>query len=360
MITRHALEQNTINAYATGQGRYDKFCEAFNVPLRDRTNPTAAVLLGFSAFLHIMPPLRDRGAGTITHKTIKAYLGHVKAACNISAAPTDAFDDPRLQRLLRAIKKLSPKSSTHARLPITVALLQDMIRLLNLENHDCQTLATALSLGVHGLLRSGEITPKDAHSSILRRCDVKIERDRTGTATAVVLHLRASKTDPFRKGIDLRIVATGTDACPVALLSKCMDQASDKNPWAPLLQLLDGSPLPYKDLSKYIKALASRLGLNPKNFAGHSLRIGGATTLALLGVPAYEIQTLGRWLSVSYQLYTRAGPGLAAKAARIFASFADAPKTGNYFGGMSTANACAITFDNIATTVTNLRTKNKK
>jgi len=42
--------------------------------------------------------------------------------------------------------------------------------------------------------------------------------------------------------------------------------------------------------------------------AGHSLRSGGATALALAGTPDDHIQARGRWSSNAYQIYIRKHP----------------------------------------------------
>ena len=46
-------------------------------------------------------------------------------------------------------------------------------------------------------------------------------------------------------------------------------------------------------------------GFKAEDYAGHSFRIGAATTAAACGVPAEVIKTLGRWKSQAYQLYAR-------------------------------------------------------
>ena len=46
-----------------------------------------------------------------------------------------------------------------------------------------------------------------------------------------------------------------------------------------------------------------RIGLNSEQFSGHSLRRGGATSLALRGVSDALIQVLGRWQSDAYKRY---------------------------------------------------------
>jgi hypothetical protein len=302
----------------------------------------------FAAVLHALPSAKTKKP--LGAKTIKAYLGHVKSACTMVGAATDAFDDSRLALLLRAIKKRAPSSSTRRKLPITVDLLAAMIDLLNLSDHDALAFAAVLSVGVHGLFRSGEISTKSAGSKVPHRADISFERDGSGTATAMTIHLDASKTDPFRKGVDIRIVATRSSVCPVRLAEAAYDQATNKADQAPLFQTRNGRAVSYVHLTRAIRGLAARLGLDPKDFAGHSLRIGGATSLALAGVPAYEIRTLGRWASLSYQLYTRVGPGLATKASRLFASLAAPAGRKGFFGGMGLPQACKLTIDNVTST----------
>jgi hypothetical protein len=54
-----------------------------------------------------------------------------------------------------------------------------------------------------------------------------------------------------------------------------------------------------------VERVSGKLGLalNKQSFAGHSLRRGGATSLALRGVPDHLIKVLGRWRSDCYQRY---------------------------------------------------------
>jgi hypothetical protein len=48
------------------------------------------------------------------------------------------------------------------------------------------------------------------------------------------------------------------------------------------------------------------------DYSGHSLRSGGATYLALIGVREEEIQRCGRWTSEAFKTYIRASPGVLA------------------------------------------------
>ena len=47
------------------------------------------------------------------------------------------------------------------------------------------------------------------------------------------------------------------------------------------------------------------LSFFPRTVGGHSLRAGGATSLAAAGVPPAQIQAIGRWQSDTFQRYIR-------------------------------------------------------
>ena len=67
-----------------------------------------------------------------------------------------------------------------------------------------------------------------------------------------------------------------------------------------------------------VKALLSAANYISSSYAGHSFRIGAATTAALVGLPVHMIKTLGRWKSEAYQLYIRTPPHtLAAVSGRL-------------------------------------------
>ena len=76
----------------------------------------------------------------------------------------------------------------------------------------------------------------------------------------------------------------------------------------PLFQWQDGTPLTKSKFVENVRAALTRVGLPASDFAGHSFRIGAATTAATAGIEDSTIQTLGRWQSSSYLLYIRLEP----------------------------------------------------
>ena len=66
--------------------------------------------------------------------------------------------------------------------------------------------------------------------------------------------------------------------------------------------------------------LAVAIGIDPARVSLHSLRIGGATTLAAAGLYDHEIQGVGDWKSNSYLTYVRKNITLFEKARKALAS----------------------------------------
>ena len=52
-----------------------------------------------------------------------------------------------------------------------------------------------------------------------------------------------------------------------------------------------------------VRAALDSAGINKKKYAGHSFKIGAATTASACGLSDATIKTLGRWESSAYQLY---------------------------------------------------------
>ena len=119
----------------------------------------------------------------------------------------------------------------------------------------------------------------------------------------VRIHLRKSKTDQVGRGVDIYLGRTDEDLCPVAALLAYL-ALRGKEP-GPLFKMSDGRFLTKQIFIAKVRAALSVLGYDCSSYAGHSFRIGAATTAAECGIEDSLIKILGRWESSAYQLYVR-------------------------------------------------------
>ena len=131
--------------------------------------------------------------------------------------------------------------------------------------------------------------------------------DSHASPSMVKVHLKQSKTDPFRHGVDILLGCADAALCPVAsILAYC---AICSPALRPFFIFRDGTP-PTRD--RHVTAVwdaLSHVGVN----TGHSFRIGAATSAAHAGLSKATIKMLSCWKSAAYERYVRTPrEGLAA------------------------------------------------
>ncbi len=246
----------------------------------------------------------------LKHGTIKVYLSAIRYG-QIAAGYKDPFATPwpRLQYVIKGIKRDQAEKGIKAkpRLPMTPAILRKLKHVWKASagDHDTKMMWAACCLGFFGFLRCGEMTvPNDGafdQSCHLSFRDLAV--DHPAEPTTIKVHIKASKTDPFRKGVDIFLGRTGSDLCPVrAMLNYLCARGSSQGP---LFVFADGKLL---SRSRFVDRLRTGLreaGIDPTVYCSHSFRIGAATTAAKKGVEDCIIKTLGRWESSAYLQYVR-------------------------------------------------------
>lgn len=131
-----------------------------------------------------------------------------------------------------------------------------------------------------GFLHSGEITIPSAAaydpSIHLNFSDITLNS--LTTPTLACISLKCSKTDPFRQGVKVYIGCTNQTLCPLSALLNYI--ALRGNSPGLLFHFKDKSPL---TKSKFVASFCSLLhqaGFDCSAYAGHSFRIGAASTAA--------------------------------------------------------------------------------
>ena len=75
-------------------------------------------------------------------------------------------------------------------------------------------------------------------------------------------------------------------------------------------------------VANMVKRLMQRIGLDPRKFGAHSLRIGGATAALAAGVQPAVIRITGRWSSDCWELYARLSKEAALNVTTLIGSTA--------------------------------------
>ena len=113
------------------------------------------------------------------------------------------------------------------------------------------------------------------------------------------MHRKASKTDPFRAGVDIVVGRAGNALCPVvAVVNYLLIRGSGPGP---LFRFQDGKPLTRVRLVEQVREALQRVGIDGALYSVHSFRSGAATTAAKVGVEDSAIKILGRWRSSSFK-----------------------------------------------------------
>ncbi len=117
---------------------------------------------------------------------------------------------PQLEYVLRGLKRLAAPASHQQRLPVTPPILRGLKRVWSaLPDRWDATMLWAAS--TFGFLRSGEVVvPSDSDYDCqlhLSFRDVKVDDHRD--PHFIEVRIKASKTDPFRKGVSVFIGKTG-------------------------------------------------------------------------------------------------------------------------------------------------------
>ena len=155
--------------------------------------------------------------------TVKNYLAAVRhAQISLGLGDPQMGSMPRLEYVMKGLKRLAAPALGRQRLPVTPEILGQLKRVWQTwpDQRDAVMLWAAATMCFFGFLRAGEVVaPNDAgfnRSIHLTYSDVKVD---SHTAPSYLeVRIKASKTDPFRKGVSVFLGRTGGILCPVAAI----------------------------------------------------------------------------------------------------------------------------------------------
>ena len=265
-----ALAPSTRRSYRSGLKSYKKFCQAVSVPY------FPLVEQNLQLFVTSL-------AKRVSYATIKVYLCGVQYESLVLGFNSNISGMHKLYYVLRGVRRIQgPHWKKNKRLPITLSHLKTMLIFVyesSFCQHDKAMWACLILLAFFGLLRVSEYTShtatsfdKDIH---LLAGDISVST--CGTQASV--RIKASKTDPFRAGVTIRLIAIGGPFCPVIALKNYLHIRG--RDCGPFFFLKSGDFI----TRKFVKAFLSLTLPGVANINTHSFRIGGASAAAAGGVP---------------------------------------------------------------------------
>jgi integrase len=216
---------------------------------------------------------------------------------------TTYFDSRDFEMFRQGIRRVKGEPAPRTALPITLPILSMVNRTIlergPLSSYERLLIATAFSVAFACFLRVGEITYTEFDPLVhLQRQDVLF------SPQGLSIRIKASKTDPSRKGIILPLPVISTPAyshvCPSNLLRMLL-ASTPGQPSDPLFCFASGKKnFDAKRLIRECRQALMQNGfsiadMDGRMFSGHSFRRGAATWAAKVGLNDRTIMLLGRW-----------------------------------------------------------------
>ena len=285
--------------YSSGQNQFLLFCKEFNV---NKVLPVSQELL-----CYFVSHLGKRGLAV---GTIKSYLAAVRNL-QIGYGYPSPFDTsmPQLDMIMRGIKITQGKQgrTPKQKLPITPKILRQIRESwAHIDwDYDMTMLWAAAVTCFFGFMRAGElmVSRKGEFDASQHLTLGDVATDCKTNPSFIQLTLKASKTDPFRKGVEIVLGGTQDELCPVRAMFSYLRMRGEGE--GALFRRQDGLPLTKPYFVRRIRESLATVGYDEKLFSGHSFRAGAATTAAARKIEDSVIKTLGRWESAAYLLYVR-------------------------------------------------------
>ena len=120
-------------------------------------------------------------------------------------------------------------------------LMRVLQKALDLNNPDHVMLWAACCVGFFGLLHAGEFTINSTFDPEIHLSVSDLQVDFLLNPLWLKIHIKCSKTDPFRSGCDIYFGKGNSDICPLAVVGSYLHVRGDAP--GPLFLFRDGRPL---------------------------------------------------------------------------------------------------------------------
>ena len=291
LLKHLSIDDSTRSGYGTGYRSYLRFCNNFDLPL----NPTPLTLARYIAY---------------TSQSIASGPKYLSGAKHFLQDQFPDFSRSRSSPLVKSVIAGSKKlraDAVHRKAPLRMFHLQQFLsKFSSRDSYDDLLFLTILSCAFYACHRIGELIVRSPGKVDLRKV-IRRSSILFPDSGHVSYWLPFHKGDRFFRGTEI-LLGPQKILDPVSLLRQYTALRDAKfGARLPLFICNDGS-LPSRSWfeSRFFSLLTHEFG-------GHSLRAGGATFYASLGLSETVIQALGRWSSDSWKIYIRDNPSIRAE-----------------------------------------------
>ena len=285
----YSLDASSFGTYTSALNSYLTFCNLHNLPV----DPTPDTLSFYVVFLssHIEPRSVNSYLSGICRQLEPFFPNIRQNRKSILVSRTMAGC---MRRFGTPIDRKAPFS--HAN------LLFVLDSLVSSPSHDELLFITLLLTGFHALLRLGEMVFSDK-KKLRNYRKISLRHTVSILPTRYSFFLPSHKGDRFYEGNTILVQKLTTATDPYHHFVAYIASRDKLFPLHPELWLTSNGSVPTRHW------FMSRLRVFfPENFAGQSLRSGGATSLAEAGADLTTIQAAGRWSSKAFRIYIRKNP----------------------------------------------------
>lgn len=258
---QNARAANTVKAYRKDWADFVAWCAAYGVAALPATAETVARYL-------------TARAATVKVSTLQRRLSAISQAHEAARYNPFSVRQEPLKSVWAGIRRVHGVAQ-HGKAPIVTADIRAMVdqlpeSLLGLRDR------ALLLIGFAGAFRRSELVS-------LTRDDIRI------TSEGLTVYLRRSKTDQEGQGRSVGVpYGSHRETCPVRSLQAWLEASGITE--GPLFRSINrhgqmqAGALSDKAVALVVKRWADAAGLDPSQYAGHSLRAGLATAAAQAGV----------------------------------------------------------------------------
>jgi integrase len=281
---RAAVSSATRRAYRADWADFGNWCDARGLATLPATAGTTCSYLADCA-------------GRLKVSTVERRAAAIARAHEASGLPAPTAE-LAVRKVLAGIRRTHRMAPDH-RLPLSTEQLRAMISTLPETDLGKRDRAVLLA-GFAGAFRRGELVGLDVGDLVF-------------THEGVIITLKKSKTDQEGRGRRLAICrGANPTTCPVAALETWLTLVGPTGPLFRPFGLTALAPrtvrLSDKAVARIVKRACKSAGIDPRQYAGHSLRAGFATSAAKAGASERAIMNqTGHRSLVTVRRYIRDG-----------------------------------------------------